>query len=155
MQQIETVNLYHGTSSCLMDKILIEGLRPRSQTGIENWPGINSQPELVFLASTPQLALHFSKRTIINHKGHPMIIQVRVDQNKLKKEIDGTKFDPIALSEEWRCGHFGSIPIENFLQTTEYAYDFSTEIKHTPSKHFIKHIYLMLSWLHTKQRGLI
>ncbi len=79
--------LYHGTSSSHLDRILKEGLRPRSVTGISNWGGkVESKTGFIYL--TTAYPVYFALQAAMNEKAELAILEVDVPDNCLYPDED-------------------------------------------------------------------
>jgi len=119
------IRLYHGTSSVFLESILEKGLLPRKYTGISNWDisefwiDLSSDPELVYLASTPEKARNIGSQAAEIHGGKPVVLEVRVSSYNLFPDEDSGP--AIVLRGDWReslevrgtCAYRGIIPPRN------------------------------------------
>lgn len=73
------MKLYHGTSRTALDRILVDGIKPRGDTGKTNWKStVDSNPDCVYL--TEGYALHFALQA---GKSLGDLAIVEVDTNRL------------------------------------------------------------------------
>jgi len=111
-EEIETIILYHGTSTLFLDSILKEGLKPRKETGISNWvPHLESHPDFVYLGTrrdAESMGGRGYDEQMTNGKGHQVIIEVEVDTKNLYPDTD-----TMGLAKTW---------YESFLQVCGVAY---------------------------------
>lgn len=81
---IETIILYHGTSSLQLKPILSEGLKPRKETGVSTWGELDwaSIPNRVYLASRIE-AEEAGRIAVIYHAYRNNISRIEVESGKL------------------------------------------------------------------------
>jgi len=128
---IETIILYHGTSTLFLDAILKEGLKPRKETGISNWiPPFESHPDFVYLGTMEEVKTVGGKgytEDMTNDKGHQVIIEIEVDTKNLypdtdiMKEVD-TWYE--SLIEVRTCAYKGSIKPERIRKIWKSTFPF-------------------------------
>lgn len=93
--------LYHGTNACNLKSILTDGLKPRSQTGINNWRHMGehraSVPDLVYLTDT--YPLFFANAALVQQdkksvdetmrmRAFPVVLEMSVDTECLYPDED-------------------------------------------------------------------
>jgi hypothetical protein len=109
---IETIILYHGTSTLFLDSILKEGLKPRKETGVSNWvPHLESHPDFVYFGTRRDAESIGGKgydEQMTNDKEHQVIMEVEVDTKNLYPDTD-----TMGLAKTW---------YESFLQVCGVAY---------------------------------
>jgi len=122
VSQEEILVLYHGTSSVFLERIFKQGLLPRKYTGISNWDvpeswiDMSSNPELVYLASTPEKARNIGYRAVEVYGGTPVVLEARVSSHYLFPDEDSGF--AVVLRKNWRksleirgtCAYRGIIP---------------------------------------------
>jgi len=93
------ITFYHGTSSWAADRILWEGLRPRSATNVEPAYGAASsaasgRADAIYLTSQLQMA-HFAARDAAKvHKGDPVVLEVKgIDADYVAADEDSKETD--------------------------------------------------------------
>jgi hypothetical protein len=129
-EQIETIILYHGSSTLFLDFILKEGLKPRKETGISNWaqndvPNLESHPDFVYLVTMEDAKVLGGKEyteDLTHRKGHLVIIEVEVDTKNLYPDTDFIKelytwYE--SLIEHGSVAYRGSISPENIRRVWE------------------------------------
>jgi len=93
--------LYHGTNACNLKSILTKGLKPRSQTGINNWRNLGahraSVPDFTYL--TDSYPLFFANAALVQQdkksvdetmrlRAFPVVLEMSVDTNDLYPDED-------------------------------------------------------------------
>lgn len=68
-------HLYHGTSDAVLDKIMTEGIRPRSLTGMTNWKmSVESGRDRVYLSRA--FAPYFAMVAADSYGGNPVVLEI-------------------------------------------------------------------------------
>jgi len=85
---MSTINLYHGTAACFLDKILKEGITPREGTNRKsNYRGlVESKKDYVYLSSV--FPVFYGLNAAIKHNSDLLIFKVLVDTENLFPDED-------------------------------------------------------------------
>lgn len=113
------MKFFHGTSSHVLDKILREGLRPRSETNVEPAYGVASgtasgRKEAVYLTTQMNMA-RMAARDAARRKGEPVVLEITGIQPQLVAPDEDSGEDTARGSLE-RLGsiaYLGTIPPRN------------------------------------------
>jgi len=135
IESIESIILYHGTSSFYLERILKEGLKPRKNTGVNTWkaagPDMVSNSEKIYLGtrrmaemrgeSAINLHSYYNKSKISNildGKCYVVLFELEVDANKLVPDEDSHKSTwHESLITLHSCAYEGVIPSERIRKT--------------------------------------
>jgi len=127
---IETIILYHGTTSLRFESISDQGLKPRKETGIstyelENGGRAESQPDRIYLGSRYMAKRLACKESIYRHAYHEkvdfskikdgqvfvLLFEVEVDTDNLVPDEDSyQKTWHESLKTNRTCAYKGNIP---------------------------------------------
>lgn len=69
--------MFHGTSSCFLEKIILEGLLPNPPQ--KNWHGFYETLKGVYFACSLSHAYFFAKKSSNNYSGNPLVVIADID----------------------------------------------------------------------------
>lgn len=94
---LEAVILIHGSSTVFLERILVEGLLPRSRTGHNPWRGWAkpSNPDYIYYGSFNK-AHEAASQCVYKYGGHKLYLQVRLCPAYLFPDED------VYWAKDWR-----------------------------------------------------
>jgi len=123
----ETIEFYHGTSVAVIEPILSQGLRPRSETNVGPAYGAGvgateGRREAVYLTTQLDMAKHAARQAGRVTKDAPVILLVKgIDGSRVAADEDSRETDPWkSLDRMGSIAYLGTIPpskIEPYLTT--------------------------------------
>lgn len=111
------LTFYHGTSSTAAARILVEGLRPRSQTNVAPAYGVNSEKgagraEAIYLTTQLNMAKFAALDAAKAHRGDGVILEVEgIDPDFVAADEDSGQSDAaVSLSRIGSIAYLAPIP---------------------------------------------
>lgn len=113
---LSNITFYHGTSSTVLDRILEEGLKPRSETNVNPAYGVGKagegRPDAVYLTTQIGMANFAAKDAAKVMGGDPVVLTITgIDLSKAMADEDSGETDPVkSLETLGSIAYIGSIP---------------------------------------------
>ena len=79
--------VYHGTTSRVLKKILVEGIRPQNKRHFNRSHYTGKRGESVFVAKDFKKALKFADACVKGRQSIPVVFKVRANPNSLRNDV--------------------------------------------------------------------